>query len=187
MSTSSTPESVIWDTTYACPLRCIHCYSESGRRPARQLGHEDMLRVTDAFISMGPRVVALAGGEPLLVKGIFEIADRLVRAGVKAVLYTGGWTPQAVDDRPAGGTRRGDRQCRRRDSRSPRPCVAAGPAPSTGPWRPWLCSTAPPGNAPRKGRRRCDSASTTSSCGATSPNWRSSAARWQAASRTCGV
>ncbi|XUL92032.1 radical SAM protein [Streptomyces galilaeus] len=92
MSTSSTPESVIWDTTYACPLRCIHCYSESGRRPARQLGHEDMLRVTDAFISMGPRVVALAGGEPLLVKGIFEIADRLVRAGVKAVLYTGGWT-----------------------------------------------------------------------------------------------
>ncbi|MFE4832357.1 radical SAM protein [Streptomyces sp. NPDC056672] len=92
MTTPSTPESVIWDTTYACPLRCIHCYSESGRRAARQLDHEDMLRVTDALISMKPRVLALAGGEPLLVKGIFDITDRLVRAGVKTVLYTGGWT-----------------------------------------------------------------------------------------------
>jgi MoaA/NifB/PqqE/SkfB family radical SAM enzyme len=91
MIQSSGPEVVIWDTTYACPLRCTHCYSESGRRPSRQLSHADMLRVTDALISLRPRVVALSGGEPLLVGGTFEIAGRLSRAGVRTCVYTGGW------------------------------------------------------------------------------------------------
>ncbi|GHF59206.1 radical SAM/SPASM domain-containing protein [Streptomyces mashuensis] len=91
MSVSSGPEVVVWDTTYACPLRCSHCYSESGRRPSRQLSPEDMLRVADALISLGPRVVALSGGEPLLVKGLFEVAGRLSRAGVKTAVYTSGW------------------------------------------------------------------------------------------------
>ncbi|MGW2601454.1 radical SAM protein [Streptomyces klenkii] len=91
MSSSSGPEVVVWDTTYACPLRCSHCYSESGRRPSRQLGPQDMLRVTDALISLGPRVVALSGGEPLLVRGLFEVAARLRDAGVRTSVNTSGW------------------------------------------------------------------------------------------------
>ncbi|GHF05731.1 MULTISPECIES: radical SAM protein [Streptomyces] len=91
MLESSGPEVVVWDTTYACPLRCSHCYSESGRRAPRQLGHEDMLRVADALITLNPRVVALSGGEPLVVKGIFEVAARLSRAGIKTAVYTSGW------------------------------------------------------------------------------------------------
>ncbi|OLZ64220.1 hypothetical protein AV521_36125 [Streptomyces sp. IMTB 2501] len=55
----------MWDTTYACPLRCSHCYNESGRRPARQLSPADMLRVAGALIDFGPRVVALSGADPL--------------------------------------------------------------------------------------------------------------------------
>ncbi|GAA0366302.1 radical SAM protein [Streptomyces blastmyceticus] len=91
MSLSAGPEVIVWDTTYACPLRCSHCYSESGRRPTRQLHPPDMLRVTDALISLGPRVVALSGGEPLVVRGIFEVAERLRRAGVKTSVNTSGW------------------------------------------------------------------------------------------------
>lgn len=85
------PTDVIWDVTYACPLRCFHCYSESGRRATRQLDHEGMLRVADALISLRPGAVALAGGEPLLVKGILEVAQRLSAAGVEVILYTSGW------------------------------------------------------------------------------------------------
>lgn len=88
------PQSVIWDITYACPLRCTHCYSESGRRPTRQVGHDDMLRIADAIIALGPVQVTLAGGEPLLVKGVFEVAERLTRAGVSVLVYTGGWNFQ---------------------------------------------------------------------------------------------
>lgn len=86
------PTDVIWDLTYACPLRCVHCYSESGRRPARQLSHGEMLRVADAVISMGPRTVEFAGGEPLLVKGVHEVAEHIARAGIEVNLYTSGWT-----------------------------------------------------------------------------------------------
>ncbi|MFC5750871.1 radical SAM protein [Actinomadura rugatobispora] len=92
MDTSNGPDDVVWDVTYACPLRCTHCYSESGRRPSRQLGHQDMLRVSDAIISLRPKMVSLAGGEPLIVRGIFEIAERISQAGIAVVVYTGGWT-----------------------------------------------------------------------------------------------
>ncbi|QCX74247.1 Antilisterial bacteriocin subtilosin biosynthesis protein AlbA [Streptomyces sp. YIM 121038] len=91
MSRCSGPEVIVWDTTYACPLRCSHCYSESGRRPSRQLGPEAMLRVADALASLGPRVVALSGGEPLVVRGVFEVAQRLRAAGVKLSINTSGW------------------------------------------------------------------------------------------------
>ncbi|RJL32778.1 radical SAM protein [Bailinhaonella thermotolerans] len=86
------PLEVIWDVTYACPLRCVHCYSESGRRPSRQLARDDLLRVADAIIAMRPYGVSLAGGEPLLVRGVLEVARRLTAAGVHVALFTGGWS-----------------------------------------------------------------------------------------------
>ncbi|MFD9797039.1 radical SAM protein [Streptomyces sp. NPDC059070] len=85
------PQAVIWDITYACPLRCTHCYSESGRRPSRQVSHEEMLRIADAIVALKPGQVTLAGGEPLLVKGVFEVAERLSAAGIAVLVYTGGW------------------------------------------------------------------------------------------------
>ncbi|MEU1881045.1 radical SAM protein [Streptosporangium sp. NPDC020072] len=88
----SGPTDVIWDVTYACPLRCAHCYSESGRRPARQLSHGEMLRVADAIVSLRPEAVEFGGGEPLLVREIFDVAEHIRRAGVQVNLYTGGWT-----------------------------------------------------------------------------------------------
>ncbi|GAA0830650.1 radical SAM protein [Streptosporangium amethystogenes subsp. fukuiense] len=94
------PTDIIWDVTYACPLRCIHCYSESGRRPARQLSHGDMLRLADAIIAMRPDSVEFAGGEPLVVKGIHEVAGHIGRAGIAVNLYTGGWTltPETAEE-----------------------------------------------------------------------------------------
>lgn len=86
-----TPRFIVWDITYACPLRCTHCYSESGRRPSKQLGPDDLYRVTDAMISTSPSAVVLAGGEPLIAKEVFGVAERLHHAGVAVILYTGGW------------------------------------------------------------------------------------------------
>lgn len=86
------PAEVIWDMTYACPLRCVHCYSESGRRPARQVKLEAMHAIADAIISLRPNAVALAGGEPLVNKNVFEVAQRLRQAGMLVVLYTSAWS-----------------------------------------------------------------------------------------------
>ena len=90
-SATPSPANVVWDLTYACPLRCLHCYSESGRRPTRRLGRADQLRVADALISMRPRAVILSGGEPLVVPGVFAVAERFAEAGIPVALYTGGW------------------------------------------------------------------------------------------------
>jgi hypothetical protein len=92
MTELAVPAEVNWDITYACPLRCVHCYSESGRRPTRQLDRADQLRVADAIITMRPGWVALSGGEPLVVPGVFDIAERFGRAGIPVSLYTSGWS-----------------------------------------------------------------------------------------------
>ncbi|WP_369275917.1 radical SAM protein [Streptomyces sp. R11] len=91
----SRPSVVVWDITYACPLRCSHCYSESGRRPKRQLDRGDLERVADAIVSLGPEEVAMAGGEPLLVPGMLDAAARIADAGIALSVYTSGWTLRA--------------------------------------------------------------------------------------------
>ncbi|HEY3606497.1 MAG TPA: radical SAM protein [Pseudonocardiaceae bacterium] len=85
------PNVVIWDVTFACPLRCSHCYTESGRRSARNLGHDEMLRVADAIISLKPQMITLCGGEPLTIKQIVDVARHFTEAGINVFLYTSGW------------------------------------------------------------------------------------------------
>ena len=84
-------EKFIWDLTYACPLRCIHCYSESGRRAARMLSRDDALRIAEIIISARPERVSLSGGEPLLVPWWSEAARLLHDAGIAVTVFTSGW------------------------------------------------------------------------------------------------
>lgn len=88
----STPiQRFIWDLTYACPLRCTHCYSESGRRPASTLSREDMLRIVDVIIRARPQRISLSGGEPLLAPWWAEAARRLREAEIPVTIFTSGW------------------------------------------------------------------------------------------------
>ncbi|GAA5056394.1 MoaA/NifB/PqqE/SkfB family radical SAM enzyme [Thermocatellispora tengchongensis] len=91
MASHERPDEVIWDITYACPLRCVHCYSESGRRPARRLSEGGMLRVAEAIAAMRPAGVAIAGGEPLLIPNLIKVIERMADAGLKVAVYTSGW------------------------------------------------------------------------------------------------
>lgn len=84
------PAHVIWDVTYACPLRCCHCYSESGRRPSRQLDAEARSALADRIIAMGPSSVAFSGGEPLLVPDVLALGRRMRAAGIHVRVYTSG-------------------------------------------------------------------------------------------------
>lgn len=92
-----------WEITYACPLRCSHCYSESGVRPARHLRGAELMRLADALAALSPRVVHVSGGEPLLIKELPEVAARLARAGVSVVLTTSGMGLQEDQARAIAG------------------------------------------------------------------------------------
>jgi MoaA/NifB/PqqE/SkfB family radical SAM enzyme len=86
----------IWDITYACPLRCRHCYSESGRRPTRMLDRDRAMRVVDVILSAQAEKVSISGGEPLSVPWAVEAMKRLHDAGVAVTLLTSGWSMSAA-------------------------------------------------------------------------------------------
>lgn len=81
---------IIWDLTYACPLRCIHCYSESGRRLGRMLDRERMRRVAEVIIAVGPERVSFSGGEPLLAPWWDEAAKLLRDSGIPVTVFASG-------------------------------------------------------------------------------------------------
>jgi MoaA/NifB/PqqE/SkfB family radical SAM enzyme len=86
------PTAINWDLTYACPLRCGHCYSESGRRPSRQLPLESLLHIADEILALRPiPTVTFSGGEPLVVRGVLDVARRLKSGGARTSLYTSGF------------------------------------------------------------------------------------------------
>lgn len=82
----------IWDITYACPLRCVHCYTESGRRPARTLDRDAAMRVIDVILAAQAQKVSISGGEPLSVRWAVEAMKRLHDAGIAVTLFTSGWS-----------------------------------------------------------------------------------------------
>jgi MoaA/NifB/PqqE/SkfB family radical SAM enzyme len=84
------PKHVDWQVTYACQLRCTHCYTESGRRASRKLPRADLLRIADKILSLNVKRVLIGGGEPLLVPEIFEIVARLTKGQVPVSFYTNG-------------------------------------------------------------------------------------------------
>ncbi|MFY1691228.1 radical SAM protein [Plantactinospora sp. WMMB782] len=107
MNVDAAPNVLIWDVTFACPLRCSHCYTESGRRRPQNLSHEEMLRVADALITFRPIMITLCGGEPLTVPRIVEVVERFAAAGVRVFLYTSGWSvPEETVRRLAGSVSR---------------------------------------------------------------------------------
>ncbi|WP_063726135.1 radical SAM protein [Streptomyces monomycini] len=84
-------ERFVWDLTYACPLRCLHCLSESGRRPSSMLHRDDALKVADVIISAKPKRLSIGGGEPLLAPWWEKATRRLTAAGVPTTIFTSGW------------------------------------------------------------------------------------------------
>lgn len=90
MNASALPRYVDWQLTYACQLRCTHCYTESGRRSARKLRRAQLLQIADTLVEMKVELALLVGGEPLLVPELFEIIERLKQGGVTVSCFTNG-------------------------------------------------------------------------------------------------
>lgn len=83
-------KTIIWDTSYFCPLQCVYCYSSSGpHRP--QTEAEQTLAVARAIARERPGAVMISGGEPTFAKGILEAGKLLKDAGIVASIFTSGW------------------------------------------------------------------------------------------------
>lgn len=89
---------VSWNVTRKCNLRCQHCYlpaqkSEKNLRTntSQELSTEEALQVIDQIALVNPEVLLiLSGGEPILRKDIFELADYASGKGMMVVLGSNG-------------------------------------------------------------------------------------------------
>lgn len=78
------PEVVVWETTYKCNAKCIHCGSDcaSVEKP-KELTTAQCFDIIQDLEKIGAKLVILSGGEPLLRKDIGALAGALHRANIK--------------------------------------------------------------------------------------------------------
>ncbi len=68
--------------TDRCDLRCTYCLPKGFKgfeEPAHWLRHDEMTRLVGLFVAQGVSKVRLTGGEPLLRRGVTELARQLTQ------------------------------------------------------------------------------------------------------------
>jgi radical SAM protein with 4Fe4S-binding SPASM domain len=74
--TTAAPFLIVWNFTRQCNLRCKHCYENAGPKPALdELTTEEAKQAIDEFADAGVVALSFSGGEPLIRKDFFEIAE----------------------------------------------------------------------------------------------------------------
>jgi len=84
------PFLVVWDITYACNLKCKHCYSSAGKSLADELTTEEAKQVIDKLDRASVPIIAFSGGEPLVRKDIFELTKYAHDKGIYVAVATNG-------------------------------------------------------------------------------------------------
>jgi MoaA/NifB/PqqE/SkfB family radical SAM enzyme len=92
----SAPDTVFFEVTRACNLRCVHCFNNSGSKLRNELTQEKRLAVINDLAKTGVHEIRFTGGEPMALNGIEELLScatslRLrISMGTNAVLATTG-------------------------------------------------------------------------------------------------
>lgn len=86
------PFHMVWLTTDACNLRCLHCSSASARRRPDELTTEEVFDLVDAMVELGVMDLAVSGGEPLLRRDLFSILDYVRLRGLSVGVGSNGTT-----------------------------------------------------------------------------------------------
>jgi radical SAM protein with 4Fe4S-binding SPASM domain len=96
----SAPLFVWWNVTYACNLRCRQCYSNSGKSHPEELSTEEAKSVIRQLAKMKVFYIYFLGGEPLMRKDIFELAEYASEHRIATTMSTNGWfiTPTIAND-----------------------------------------------------------------------------------------
>ncbi|TAM81084.1 MAG: radical SAM/SPASM domain-containing protein [Acidobacteria bacterium] len=84
MDFNETPFIVIWETTQACDLACIHCRaSAQPHRSPLELSTEEAEGLIDQVAQMAAPLFVLTGGDPLKRPDIYSLVEYGTRRGVR--------------------------------------------------------------------------------------------------------
>ena len=94
------PFSAVWEITFACNMRCIHCGTSAGKQRPDELTTSEAYGLIDELAALGTDNITISGGEPLLRKDWMQLAERIRDRGIKHCLITNGLavTEKTVDD-----------------------------------------------------------------------------------------
>ena len=70
-----TPINACFEITKRCPLKCIHCYNDSGIKKAYEMNLEEVKTVLQKLSMLGVQKLMITGGEPLMRSDFIEIID----------------------------------------------------------------------------------------------------------------
>ncbi len=100
---SRTPFLVIWETTRACALACVHCRADAiARRDPNELTTEEGFALIDDIRALGtpPPLFVLTGGDPMRRPDLAQLVRHAADAGLIVALTPSG-TAAATRDRLA--------------------------------------------------------------------------------------
>lgn len=81
---------IVWNTTYRCNLRCIHCYIKAGEMDRSELEYSEAMRLIDEVSRINAPLLILSGGEPLLRRDLMRLARYAADRGIRLVLSSNG-------------------------------------------------------------------------------------------------
>ena len=82
---------ISWNMTFACNLRCPHCYIDAEERAGKgELSTEEGKMLIDQIVEVSKPILILSGGEPLLRADVFELARYATGKGLIVAMGTNG-------------------------------------------------------------------------------------------------
>lgn len=88
---NSAPEVVVWNITSSCNLYCRHCYFNARQtEDSQELSHQEAENFIQDLADLGAKTLLFSGGEPLLKKDIFALAQFAKDKSIRTALSTNG-------------------------------------------------------------------------------------------------
>lgn len=82
INTCEYPYSIGWAITNRCNLHCVHCNMNSGDALNNELKTDDCIRIIDKLAANKVQRITFFGGEPLIRKDFFQIANYAYNKGI---------------------------------------------------------------------------------------------------------
>ena len=94
------PHTIVWEITFACNMRCLHCGTSAGKVRPNELTTEEALALIDELAELRCRRITLSGGEPLLRPDWAQLARHINDRGMEPYIISNGFavTPEIVDE-----------------------------------------------------------------------------------------
>jgi len=80
--TTRTPETVVFELTYGCNLRCVHCSNPTHKALPNELTTAEILNLLDQSVDLGVLTVTFTGGELLTRPDVFDIFTHAALQGL---------------------------------------------------------------------------------------------------------